>query len=554
MDEFAKIEASVASHKGNVLQGNRDKFYLNGQYMDLHQKKDSTVKFTRHSFQQSVYAIARGSIEGELGEKAAFYAIDALSRYHLDIEENPELSLDEKMKLLEKHLEKGLEKFNKMDADFITPEGNEEVPLGAKMIGIIIDRDILIGFSLGYRGLFIQRNDEIHEVSFRDSKGFYCREYPVKEVLSFSEAFQLKENDLYFLSTDQVYQPTQEEIFKSIFKEYPLKDAVKEGLREALLYEGHDNLTLLGVKVVEIVNAAKDVISDKQIAAYPAKENDEEIDEEIDSNQNSENGEIDHLEKEDFLQKERRSEAKVFQDDPIVPSPLRNGHEKTAADLNDLLSDEEEIERTEEELEREKILEERFNESQALFSKFQESNRKEHTAKASAPVKKKGKFFKKTGIAQMNRNKLIAVAILFLSLILIIAAMTTFRGLRERLTGREQETAINGSVIDDNGQDEERIIDEENDEIESDDEEQDQEDTEEDTEAITDEDPEEEETSEEPSADSEQVHVVVEGDTLYAIAMRYYNDSSMVEKIREYNEKGEDEPIYIGEELLLPEE
>ncbi len=245
MKEQVKIEASVASHKGNLYSKNEEKFYLNGQYMDLNQQKDSTSKSAIHNYKQSVYGIASGTKRGALGEQAAFITIEVLSRYHLYLEENSPSSFALKKQRLIEELEsarKKIESFTDIEQD---------KDLGVTVVGLVIDGNKAFGFSVGEEGIYKIKEKSIHQLPLTSGseEAFIGSEQAISKILRTTEEFSIDVEDRYLLTSKGTYDPSMEKELLSQIASLSTKESTKAFIKELLNKVGQKNLTALLVYV-----------------------------------------------------------------------------------------------------------------------------------------------------------------------------------------------------------------------------------------------------------------------------------------------------------------
>ncbi len=578
MKEYIKIDASVASHKGNIHNKNEEKFYLNGQYMDLNQHKDSTSKTATHSYKQSVYGIASGTVRGARGEQAAFITIEALSRYHLYLEENGVTSFPVKKQRLIEYLESAKEKIKELR------EEEDIEDLGATMVGLIIDENRAFGFSIGEEGFYMVEEDAVRRVPMENLKIHYSigSNDPIEKILRVTDEFVLDQGDRMLLTSKDTYRHAMEGHFLSLINSLSTKDSTKAYIKELLTKEGQKNLTALLI----YVEALGGYVSNNTGKAFPAamvSSHGGEDQEEVTPESTANNG---------FLSK--TEEDKTNQESKDVQEPKEDPKQREDQGLK-------------EDPERERIFEERYAESRMLFNKKHRRPDFEFPAAAKSsedgsrsidgdsPVEGYQEEFKKgsdlsghesQGVVEEHheepsedeespwrtRSKLLLVALLAVGVIVMAFAFGTIRNLEQRISNSSAENANGEELGEVSGED---PLEEESVEEPSDGEEGGEELGVVDEESTAEEDPSEEdaniEDTEEPVTDTEEevveeeaeeeevsepvgdeTYEIQSGDTIFSISRAFYGDGSMVDEIIRLNNIEDINNIQVGDVLQLP--
>ncbi|NBG86997.1 LysM peptidoglycan-binding domain-containing protein [Isachenkonia alkalipeptolytica] len=557
MKEHIKIDASVASHKGNIHSKNEEKFYLNGQYMDLNQQKDSTVKASNHSYKQSVYGIAAGTIRGALGEQAAFIAVEALSRYHLYLEENVPSSFAVKKQRLIEYLKTAEEKIRELW------EEKDGEAFGATMVGLIIDGNQAFGFSLGEEGFYMVEKEAVRKVSLEYVKEqhFIGSKVPVEKTLRVTDEFVLEQGDRLLLTSRDTYLRDMEEQFINLVTSLSTKDSVKAFIKELLNRKERENLTALLVYVETLEGFVSQETEETLVGGRFVMEKEENIE---------------NRDRKDFSDKEDSSETR------------------------EAFKEEEDNKDLQEDSERKRIFEQRYRESQMLFNKKVQHRDLDFTPEEKEGIEKdlreedfeQGSFtpgalsedFSEISREEheeeedeapwRTRSKFLLVALLGVGVILMAFAFGTIRNLEQRILNpaaenqREEEIEENvGEVTEGEEVDEVEEADEvaeesgeetENGEEVSEEEAQEEEDLQE-TEAPVNDgeegegEPPEPSPAEEPEEQvSNDTYEVQSGDTLFSISRSFYGDASKVEEIISLNNIEDINNIQVGDVLELP--
>ncbi len=557
MKEHIKIDASVASHKGNIHSKNEEKFYLNGQYMDLNQQKDSTVKASHHNYKQSVYGIASGTVRGAPGEQAAFIAIEALSRYHLHLEENGSLSfLDKKQRLIE-HLKSAEEKIKGL------AEQEEIDDLGATMVGLIIDGNQAFGFSLGEEGFYMVEEDTVRKVSidYVKERHYIGSLEPMEKILRITDEFELEQGDRLLLTSKDTYHREMEGPFIDLVTNLSTKDSIKAFIKELLNREEQKNLTalLVYVEILEGFTSEHNAQSLEEGGRIPG--NDE----------NHDNGD-----RKNIVESQESGELQGVAD---------KGNKDTRKESDGQGTASEDHKEPIEESERKRIFEQRYRESQMLFNKKVQqrdwdftSEEKDYQGEETEDALEQAPFttegmsedFFEDDFQEDNeqeppwrtRSKFLLVALLAVGVILMAFAFGTIRNLEQRILSpsAEEETAGDSS-------EEPPESEEEGEEIEAEPSSTGNEDSSEEGESSEGNDTieDDEETPEEEASEAEEVqdpeataafdtYEVQSGDTLFSISRTFYGDGSKVEEIISLNNIEDINNIQVGDVLQLPPE
>jgi len=562
LKEHIKIDASVASHKGNIHSKNEEKFYLNGQYMDLNQQKDSTSKSATHSYKQSVYGIASGTVRGERGEQAAFIAIEALSRYHLYLEENSPSSFSVKKQRLIEHLESAKEKITELREE----EDIEE--LGATMVGLVIDGNQAFGFSLGEEGFYMVEDEAVRRVPMNHIKTHYYigSHEPIEKILRVTDEFVLDQGDRLLLTSKETYSHAMEEHILNLINTLSTKESTKAYIKELLNKEGQKNLTALLIYVEKLEGyGVKNPGPAFATGATLAEEESEGI-----SNEET----------------------------LITEETLGNTETKKDKIQEENISNKEEQDRKEDP-ERERIFEQRYAESRMLFNKklqrkdFEISSGEEFSGGNNITFKEESLGYDRgyggtskeeedvegSGFEELDeafyddtpeedespwrtRSKFLLIALLAVGVIVMAFALGTIRDLEQRIFNSSAENVNGGEAIEVPGEDdteeeqpnEDPVDGEEDGAIEEeasgeDESDEDGEESETDTEESPEEEPAEETT--EPAGE-EETYEVQSGDTLFSISRAFYGDGSKVDEIIRLNNIEDINNIQVGDVLRLP--
>lgn len=566
MKEHIKIDASVASHRGNIHGKNEEKFYLNGQYMDLNQQKDSTSKTATHSYKQSVYGIAAGTVRGRWGEQAAFIAIEALSRYHLYIEENRPSSFSIKKQQLIEHLENAKEKIRELQ------EKEDIENLGATMVGLIIDGNQAFGFSLGEEGFYMVEENAVRRVPMNHLKTHYYigMDEPIEKMLRVTDEFILDQGDRILLTSKDTYSHEMEGHILGLIKRFSTKESTKAYIKELLNKKGQKNLTALLI-YVEVLEGFREKAREEALVREAT------INEKIPVNSEF---------KEDEVVEEDRSPEKEPQKEPHNKS-----HFETKEDLE-----------KKEDPERERIFEQRYAESRMLFNKKLQRKDFEISSKESASFDRNYSFEernygKEEGLTGMSvgdensegsgfeeydeefydeahsdevspwrtRSKFLLIAFLAVGVIVMAFALGRVRDLEQRIFNGSPEENLSeevvGEVPEEEDVEEEQSMEEPMDEedIDSEDETSIEEPSDEEEGDLNEEEADREEPMEEESQEEvsdpggeEQTYEVQSGDTLFSISRSFYGDGSMVDEIIRLNNIEDINNIQVGDVLRLP--
>lgn len=578
MKELIKIDASVASHKGNIHSKNEEKFYLNGQYMDLNQQKDSTSKSATHSYKQSVYGIASGTVRGERGEQAAFIAIEALSRYHLYLEENGPTSFAVKKQRLIEYLGSAKEKIKELSVE-------EEIDnLGATMIGLIIDENRAFGFSLGEEGFYMVEENAVRRVPMDHVKTHYYigADEPIEKILRVTDEFILDQGDRLLLTSKDTYRHAMEGTILSLIKTLSIKESTKAYIKKLLTKEGQKNLTalLIYVEALEGYAANKHVtIFPPDTVSFDGGEEHQEIENENLSDPLNPSKIDNALETDDVIDRVNpsREDEPTYSHEQGPEEDLKQNGERDSK----------------EDPERERIFEQRYAESRVLFNKKLQrkdygffsadkssgednNNIDEDNLGADAGysgISGKDEEFEGTGFEEYDeafyeetsedeespwrtRSKFLLIALLAVGVIVMAFAFGTIRNLEERVFNSSAGN-VNGEESGEElvGDDEEGFAEED-----SSDEDENAEETEgavnDSDEAIeeepVEEEPVQEETSEPVGEGSYETYEVQSGDTLFSISRAFYGDGSMVDEIIRLNNIEDINNIQVGDVLQLP--
>ncbi len=601
MKEHIKIDASVASHKGNIHSKNEEKFYLNGQYMDLNQQKDSTSKSATHSYKQSVYGVASGTVRGARGEQAAFIAIEALSRYHLYLEENGPTSFAEKKQRLLEHLESAKEKIKELS------EKEDIEDLGATMVGLIIDENRAFGFSIGEEGFYMVEEDAVRRVPLGNLQIHYYigSGDPIEKILRVTDEFLLDQGDRILLTSKNTYMHAMEGHILRLINALSTKDSTKSYIKELLTKEGQKNLTALLIHVEAlggyVANSKEGAFAPGVISSH-GEEEQQEVKQEDPVNKDSvSNTEEDKDHQGPEKVKESKKNSKQKEDPKQKESPKQNGNPKQKDDQG-----------LKEDPERDRIFEQRYAESQRLFNKkLQQEDFGYSAADKSTEdwnrsfgednlgdgfeedVGKNADFsghelegFDEESLVEApedeenpwrTRSKLLLVALLAVGVIVMAFAFGTIRNLEQRIfnssaenvNGEEAEVASGEDPIDEEpgeetGDGEEAgeelgVGDDEEDDDVSDEDSDEEENLEESEEPVTEpEETEEEEPEDEQASESvggeeiEETYEIQSGDTIFSISRAFYGDGSMVDEIIRLNNIEDINNIQVGDVLRLP--
>ena len=585
LKEHIKIDASVASHKGNIHSKNEEKFYLNGQYMDLHQQKDSTSKSATHSYKQSVYGIASGTVRGELGEQSAFIVIEALSRYHLYLEENGPTSFAVKKQRLVEHLESATQKIKELFRK------DEIDGLGATMVGLIIDENRVFGFSIGEEGFYMVEEDAVRRVPMNNVQNHHYigSDEPIEKILRVTDEFILDQEDRLLLTSKETYQHAMEGRILSLTKTLTPKESTKAYIKEMLTKEGQKNLTALLIYVEKLEGYA----TNNHVKAFPTGT--------VAFDSEEEPPVIDN---ENFKVSESDQDIEVDDDiDPGYPSGEAQFTSSLKQEHQDNFKEKGEGNVTEDP-ERERIFEQRYAESRMLFNKKLQRNdfefsstknpsKERHESLIMEDIENEKSFEGDSGrdadlvgsrfdehdeefyeenpegeeSPWRTRSKFLLIALLAVGVIVMAFAFGTIRNLEYRIfnsspvsvngeddDGVAGEDSTNEEAGDGEESGEEAALDDEEDIGEEDpsNEDENTEDTEEpdnDTEEAVVEGPVEEEASEPVG---EETYEIQSGDTLFSISRAFYGDGSMVDEIIRLNNIEDINNIQVGDVLRLP--
>lgn len=569
MPSSIKIESSISSHRGSVLEVNNEKFYLNGKYKDLTNEKHYFNKNDKHELNQSVYAIVTPYIEGDLSQSASQIVIDGITKFHLYIEDNISDSLEEKKQKLIDIL---------FDVDKRIKElRKEDETAGAYLLGAFTLGHKLITFSVGVNRLLALREDkdiltliDSSEETSKDNN--YLGGLSTEPAIKVSKHIDLKKGDKFILLNKGIGRSLDNESIKSIIdSNEDLNEITKQIIKYSIENGSKENLASL-------------LISVERLTESDEKETQEKVISNLDKNKN--NDLFDNIDNKKYLNKEDDKDENSNNEKDENGEILGKKYEKNDIKKNDekktvdkridksLDFDESKI--------NEEIFKQRFEESSFLFNnkknvkeKLQRDRKeKKEKAKKLFPFNKKEKtkkedvkdsFSKDENKTNKKENKTMEKNNSEFNnkkdefnedrapIAYILNQLTPFKFmlLAFILVGVVSLTFIIGNFFNPNEDSEEEVlIVEENEEKEED------EDLIEDEEESEEEDQDEdliEEEEEEEEEEEYQEYTVESGDSLYRISNKFYGDPEKYNLIMNYNNLSSSN-LTVGQVLKIPNE